>query len=35
MEKIIIRQFVIDNDICEVVFRLDTDSGKYEGGVGR
>ncbi len=31
MEKTIIRQFVIDNDICEVVFRLDTDSGKYIG----
>lgn len=31
MEKSIVRQFVIDDDICEVVFRFDEDSGKYIG----
>ena len=31
MEKIIVRSFCIDSDICEVVFRFDEDVGKYIG----
>lgn len=31
MEKTIVRQFVIDSDICEVIFRFDEDADKYIG----
>lgn len=31
MEKIIVRSFCIDSDICEVVFRFDEDIGKHIG----
>lgn len=31
MENIIVRSFVIDSDICEVVFRFDSASGKFIG----
>ena len=31
MEKSIVRQFVIDGDICEVVFRFNKDADKYIG----
>ena len=31
MDKTIVRSFVIDSDICEVVFRFDEDAGKHIG----
>jgi len=31
MNKTIVRSFVIDGDICEVVFRFDEDIGKHIG----
>lgn len=31
MEKLIVRQFVIDDDICEVVFRFNKEADKYIG----
>lgn len=31
MDKIIVRSFCIDSDICEVVFRFDEATGKYLG----
>ncbi len=31
MEKSIVRQFVIDGDICEVIFRFNKDADKYIG----
>ena len=31
MEKIIVRSFCIDSDMCEVVFRFDEEIGKHIG----
>lgn len=31
MEKTIVRSFVIDDDICEVIFRFNEDVGKHMG----
>ncbi len=31
MEKCIVRQFVLDEDICEVVFRFNQEADKYIG----